>query len=252
MEKPTNTYYGIEEDDPEERRILMASEYRSQPFSGMNPCISRALTGHHVFLMGMTGSGKTYAASYMAKYLDAFIFINTQEELSISQVCQVSLDEPSELGDALEEGYRGIEFVPSMDKDEARAEVEVIRQQLFEIGSVIKAQSNTLEIPYWINVFIDEAQVYAPLHTHLDAENFFIRGRGYGIRGIALSRQPQELSKEIVNNCSFELIFELGDYALPYFKTFKIPIEEHKAWIAQKYHFLLYDKKQLFECLPVK
>lgn len=219
--------------------------------SRMNPCINRALSGKHVLLIGSTGSRKTYAASYMAQFLDSFVFINTQRELSVTNMCDVSLDDPSELQDALEEGYRKIEYIPSMSRDEARDEVQVLREQVFELGEVIKEEAHVLELPMWVTVFLDEAQVYAPLHTHLDGEIFWTQGRGMGIRGIAISRQPQEVSKEIVNNCEYELIFELGHYATPYFKTFKIPIEEHEDWLARKHHFLLYDKHTITECLPV-
>ena len=217
----------------------------------MNPCINRALSGKHVLLIGSTGSGKTYAAAYMAQFLDSFVFVNTQRELSVTNMCQVSLEDPSELQEAYEEGYRGIEYIPSMSRDEARDEIQELREQIFEIGEVIKEQAHVLELPMWITVFLDEAQVYAPLHTHLDGEIFWTQGRGMGIRGIAISRQPQELSKEIVNNVEYELIFELGHYAEPYFKTFKIPIEEHRAWLERKHHFLLYDKHTLTECLPI-
>lgn len=228
----------------ERKRLSHHSEH-------MNPCIARALTGRHILLIGTTGSGKTYAASYIAQHLDCFVFINTQEEKSASDVCQVSLDDPSEIGDALEEGFRGIEFTPSFDRDEARAEVQILREGLFEVGSVMKAQANVLELPTWVTVFVDETQVYCPLHTHLDAENFFIRGRGYGIRGVALSRQPQELSKEVVNNVEYELIFTQGHYSEPYFTRFKIPIAEHQEWIDRPHHFLLYDKKTITRCLPI-
>ena len=257
MRSSEETYYGT--DDEEEKRLIMqaerspAAEQRLKGTSGgIHPCISQALSGRHIFLMGTTGSGKTYAASYMAQFMDAFIFINTQQELSASRQCQVELEDPEDLQEALEDGYRGIEYVPSFDRDEAREEVQVIREQLFEIGSEMKEQNPVLELPMWISVFLDEAQVYAPIMTHKDAEIIWTQGRGFGIRGIALSRQPQELSKEIVNNCEFELIFRLGDYAYPYFTRFKIPIEEHQAWIDREYHFLLYDKRQLYECLPVK
>lgn len=257
MRESEATYYGTDDED-EKRRIMSAerspaSEQRIKTgYGGMHPCISRALSGRHILLIGSTGSGKTYAASYMARFMDAFIFINTQEELSASKECQVVLEDPEDLQEALEDGYRGIEYVPSMDRESAIEEVEVIREQLFEIGSEMKAQAQVLELSTWINVFLDETQVFAPIMTHKDAENIWNRGRGYGIRGIAISRQPQELSKDVVNNCEFELIFQLGHYALPYFQRFKIPIEEHQAWINRQYHFLLYDKRQIFECAPVK
>ena len=219
--------------------------------TSVNPCIAKALTGRHILCIGTTGSGKTYAASNIAEHLDCFVFINTQEEKSATDVCQVELEDPSEIGEALEEGYRAIEFTPSFDKNIARAEVQIIREGLFEIGSVMKAQANVLELPMWITVFIDETQVYAPLHTSLDAENFFTRGRGYGIRGVAISRQPQELSKEVVNNCEYELIFAQGHYAEPYFTRFKIPLAEHQEWIDREHHFLLYDKTTITRCYPI-
>lgn len=219
--------------------------------SNVNPCVLKALSGRHILLIGTTGSGKTFVASYMAQHLDCFVFINTQEEKSAADICQVSLEDPSEIQEALEEGYRGIEFVPSFDREEARAEVQILREGIFEIGSEMKAQANVLELPMWITVFVDETQVYCPLLSHLDTENFWTRGRGYGIRGVALSRQPQELSKEVVNNCEYELIFRQGHYAEPYFTRFKIPIKEHEEWINRKHHFLLYDKISIERCNPI-
>lgn len=188
----------------------------------------------------------------MTKFLDAFVFVNTQEEREVSQVCDVQLETPDELQEALEEGYRRIEFTPSMDRDTAIEEVEVIREQLFAIGSEMKARSTELEIPFWVTVFLDEAQVYAPIMTHKDAENIWIRGRGYGIRGVAITRQPQEISKSIVNNVEYELIFKQGHYAEPYFTRFKIPIGEHEEWLKGEHNFVLYDKETIIECDPIR
>ena len=251
------TYYGVE--GAEEERLLMAGERSPAAETrlktgrgGMHPCINRALSGRHILLIGATGSGKTFAASYMTEYLDAFVFVNTQRELSVTRKCDVSLSGPEDLQEAMEDGYRGIEYIPSMDRESAREEVQTLREEIFEIGEAIKEKAQVLELPMWITVFIDEAQVYAPLQTHKDGEIFWTQGRGFGIRGVAISRQPQELSKDIVNNCEFELIFKLGDYAMPYFQRFKIPIEEHMDWTDREHHFLLYDKRKIFRCVPVK
>ena len=245
----------MNEQEEDEARLSMESKM-GRHYPGMkpdiHPCIARALSGRHILIIGSTGSGKSYAAAYMTDFLDAFVFVNTQRELEVTQKCQVTLDDPSELQEAMEEGYRGIEFIPSMDKDTAREEVQVLREQIFEIGEAIKEKAQVLELPMWITVFLDEAQVYAPLMTHKDGEIFWNQGRGFGIRGVAISRQPQELSKDIVNNCEFELIFRLGDYAYPYFTRFKIPIEEHIDWTDKTHHFVLYDKRKLYRCEPIK
>ena len=217
----------------------------------IHPCIARALSGRHILIIGRTGSGKSFAASYMAQKMDCFVFVNTQQEKEITRVCQVTLEDPSELQDAMEEGFRAIEFVPSMDRETAVGEVETLREGLFEIGAAVKEQSNEIEIPFWISIFLDEVQLYTPKHTHKDAENFFTRGRGFGIKSIAISRQPQEISSEVINNCEFELIFQLGHYSEPYFRGYKIPIEEHKDWLSREYHFVLYDKIIMEECAPI-
>ena len=218
----------------------------------IHPCIARALSGRHILIIGSTGGGKTYAASYMLDYLDAFIFINTQRELEVTQKCQVSLDDPSELQEAMENGYRGIEYIPSMDRDTAKEEVQVLREQIFEIGEAIKEKAQVLELPFWVTVFLDETQVYTPKHAHKDAEIFFTQGRGFGIKTVAISRAPQEISSEVINNCEYELIFQLGMYSEPYYKQFRIPIEENREWLAKTHHFLLWDKINMTRCLPVK
>jgi hypothetical protein len=220
----------------------------SHHINQMNPCILKALSGRHILIIGSSGSGKTYAAAYMAQKTDCFVFLNVQRERSVSNVCQVSLEEPSEIQEALEEGYRQIEFIPSMNRDEARAEVQILRESIFEIGTEIKAESKELEIPFWINCFLDEFQLFAPKHSHLDGEIFFTQGRGLGIRSIAISRAPQEISSEVVNNVENELIFRLGHYSEPYYKTYKIPIEEYKDYLSNDHYFVLYDKYQITGC----
>ena len=239
-------------DEWKQRRSMESKMGRHYPgMKTIHPCISRALSGRHILLIGTTGSGKSFVASYMTKFMDAFLFINVQEEKSASDACQVLLEDPEDLQEALEDGYRGIEFVPSMDRDTAIEEIEVIRQQLFEIGSEMKLNADVLELPFWFNVFLDEAQIFVPKHTHKDAENFFTRGRGYGIKTIAITRAPQEVSSEVINDIEYQIIFKLGQFAYPYFNSYKIPIEEEREWIMRQYHFVLYDGFVMVRCKPI-
>ena len=211
-------------------------------------CPARVLNGKHVLIVGKTGMGKTYWMSEVCKQsLDCFIFVNTQLERCVEKVTNFSTEDAGEVVEALEEGYRKIEFIPSENDMEAISQLELIRRDLWEVAQ----EMNVREGQWWINMIIDEAQIYAWLGSRTDLQNFARRGRRFGVKTWFLSQQPQDLAKPIVNNIDWQVLFKLGHYSSIYFKNYHIPVEEHQGWLNKQYHYLIYEGNQIQRCTPI-
>ena len=212
-------------------------------------CVLKVLNGKHAIVIGATGSGKTF---WMAKvcdlYLHRFIFVNPQLEDEVDKICQVAYEDSQEVIEGVLDGVKAIEFIPDEDTDTALVQLEEIRRGLFEIAAEMDIKSGT----WWMNMIIDECQEYAWKGSREDVDNYFRRGRRFGIRTFALTQRPQNISSTIINNISNQVIFRTGSYESPYFKTYKIPIEEHQDWLKNDYHYILYDGFEAQECEPIE
>ena len=246
------TYYGT--DDPEEIRKTLAAErspyveQRLQRDRVEGDCPARVLNGKHVLIVGKTGTGKTYWMSKVCEEsLDCFIFVNTQLERCVEKVTNFSTEDPREVVEALEEGYRKIEFIPSENDIEGIEQLATIRKGLWEVAQEMKIH----EGQWWVNMIIDEAQAFAWLGSRTDLQNFARRGRRFGVKAWFLSQQPQDLAKAIVNNVDWQVLFKLGQYSSIYFKNYKIPIEEHLEWLDRPFHYVIYDGDRLYRCEPI-
>lgn len=210
-------------------------------------CVDRVLSGKHVLVVGMTGSGKTYWMAKVCERLPCFIFVNPQEERIVDTVTDIVTDEADKVIELLEEGYRRIQFLPDDDVVVGIDQLETIRRDLVDAGRDMHLKEDT----FWVDFIIDEIQDYAWLGSRNDLENVFRRGRRYGIRGWALSQQPQNLAKVIVNNVSWQVLFRLGQYSSIYFKNYRIPIEQYQNHIDKDYHYVIYDGKKMYPCNPI-
>ena len=237
------TYYGEDEKDAMK---TMYSGFSERTY--IQDCPARVLNGKHVLIVGKTGSGKTYWMSKVAEEsLDCFIFVNTQLERSVEKVTSFSTDTATEVVEALEEGYRKIEFIPSENDIEGIEQLEQIRRDLWAVAKEMKIK----EGQWWVNMIIDEAQVYAWLGSRTDLQNFARRGRRFGVKSWFLSQQPQDLAKPIVNNIDWQVLFKLGQYSSIYFKNYHIPIEEHLEWLSRQYHYVIYNNEVMHRCTPI-
>ena len=238
-------YYGTEEGGTlqSERRIQMYGERRVQKVN----CVQKVLSGKHILVVGDTGSGKTYFVAHLCKFLPSFIFVNPQEENIVDTVTQVVTEDPGDVIQLLEEGYRRLQFVPSEDDNEAIEQLKTIRLDLWSVAR----EMNIKDGQFWMHMIIDEAQIYGYLGSRNDVQNFARRGRRYGVKSIFMSQAPQDLAKPIVNNCQYTVLFELGTFATPYYQRFHIPIEEENEWLAREHHFVVWDKRRMIRCEPV-
>lgn len=246
MRESARTYYG-QEDEREATRDYQI-EHNRQKGRVERDCPARVLNGKHVLIVGKTGAGKTYWMAEVAdNFLDCFIFVNTQLERCVEKITNFSTNNAQEVVEALEEGHRKIEFIPSENDIEAISQLEIIRRDLWYVAEEMKIK----EGQWWINMIVDEAQAFAWLGSRTDLQNFARRGRRFGIKSWFLSQQPQDLAKAIVNNVDWQVLFKLGQYSSIYFKNYKIPIEEHLGWLDRDYHYVIYDGSDIKKCLPI-
>ena len=244
-ERAYNAYYGTGEDTgiQSESRVRTYGEAGRQKVN----CVQEVLKGKHVLVVGDTGSGKTYWMASVCKFLPSYIFVNPQEEEIVDKITQVVTEDENEVIKLLEEGYRRIQFLPSEDDLEGVEQLKTIRLDLWEVAR----EMNIKDGMWWMHMIIDEAQIYGWLGSRTDIQNFARRGRRYGVKSFFMSQAPQDLAKPIVNNCEFTILFELGTFSIPYYQRFHIPMEEEKEWVAQKHHYVVWDKKTMMRCDPV-
>ncbi|RZN38122.1 MAG: hypothetical protein EFT35_05140 [Methanophagales archaeon ANME-1-THS] len=199
----------------------------------------------HGFITGMTGSGKTYFASQLAKRsFQRFIFVNAQFEKEVSRVCNAHVSTINNLMEALYNKRNRIEFIPHLNPEQALTQFSELRKYLFRIGKDINAE-------HWITLIVDEADIYAPKGAYSDLNSCFQRGRRYGIQCIAISQRPQLVSSTLLNQCRWQVIFLSGGYSAPYFTEYKIPYYEHLEWVSQKYHYIYFDGVSAQEYPPI-
>jgi hypothetical protein len=212
-------------------------------------CILKVLGGKHCLVIGSTGSGKTFWMSRVADaYFHRFIFVNPQLEPEVDRICTVGYEDPEELLEGVIDGQKAIEFIPDENDDVALLQLEAIRRGLFDIAAEMNIEAGT----WWMNFILDEAQTYAWKGSREDVDNFARRGRRFGIRSFFLTQRPQNISSTIINNIQYQVIFRTGTYESPYFKTYKIPIEDHAEWLKRDYHYILYDGFEVQECEPIE
>jgi hypothetical protein len=212
-------------------------------------CVLRVLNGKHCLVIGATGSGKTFWMAYVADtFLHRFIFVNPQLEDVVDKICSTGYDSPEEVLEGVVNGEKAIQFVPDESIDIALLQLEEIRRGLFGIAADMGIKSSQ----WWMNMIIDEAQEYAWKGSREDIDNFARRGRRFGIRTFFLTQRPQNISSTVINNIQYQVIFRTGTYESPYFKTYKIPIDEHAEWLKQDYHYTLYDGFEMQECEPIE
>jgi len=247
MKGTEEQYYG-QEDVREAGRDSGQAMYNEQGRrQAGRECVSRVLSGKHILVVGETGSGKTYYMAKVCEMLPVLIFVNPQMEAIVDKVTQIVTEDAWDVIKLLEEGYRKVQFIPDEHDEEAIGQLEHIRRDLWAVS----ADMNIKDGEWWINMIVDEANIFAQLGSRTDLQNFARRGRRYGVRSWFLTQQPQDLAKGIVNNTTHAVIFQLGTFAEPYYAKFHIPIEEEREWIARRFHYVIWDKHTLTRCVPV-
>ena len=166
----------------------------------------------------------------------------------MGNICTAHYDAPNDILDGLLDGEIRIEFIPAEDTKESLIQLKELRIGLFEIAAELNIPSGA----WWLNFILDEGQSYAWKNSRSDVDVFATRGRRYGIRSWFLTQRPQNISSTIINNVQNQIIFRTGPYETPYFKTYRIPIEDEQEWLKKGYHYILYDGFEAYRCNPMK
>jgi ABC-type glutathione transport system ATPase component len=134
----------------------------------------------HTVILGSSGSGKTYFASWClenAVVTPYAIFINTQNEIDVEKMCNVTVQNYDELEDFMMSHRKGkINYVVAKDLDTMLEQISEIQMLLFAIGDKI----NKNKIKQWVSVFFDEVQIMSGKgNKYNTVDEFFTRGRGF-------------------------------------------------------------------------
>lgn len=200
----------------------------------------------HGFITGTTDSGKTtFAAHYFRANDGLNIFFNVQEEYVVEENADIIVYTIDELETAIEEGYTRICFNPELAGEDVSIEdIDVTIRMMFAIGTIAKRQAKGRP-DVWCTIYIDEVQEYGGKAGHPVIHRLFKRGLGYGIRGIAMSQRPADVSHTILTQSHQHVIFYVGSYDHPYFENYDIPIEEHMTHLETEYNFVIWDKRTI-------
>jgi DNA segregation ATPase FtsK/SpoIIIE-like protein len=210
-------------------------------------------TNKHIAIVGITGSGKTYFARWL--YINTAglaIFFNTQLEHKIESFSDVVVSDISGFRQAFNKEkdghriYHKICFNPDEDEDKALDQLHQLITILFRLGYQINKTADTPRV--WCHLFIDEIHEFSSqLLKDKVVDRVWKRGRRYGIVGISISQRPAEVSHSILANCPTHVIFKTGQYELPYYQRYHIPIfkdTEAQRHLQKKYCFIVfYDGK---------
>ncbi len=200
----------------------------------------------HVSVVGKTQSGKTvFVAKYFEENDGVNIFFNLNEIYAVEQAADhivSTVNEVYEIINNLEQNDVRICFNPEEAGEDITIEqVASIINMAFGIGAVAKRQAKG-NAPNWCTIIIDEVQTYGEKAGHPAIHRLFKRGWSYGIRGVAISQRPADVSHTILTQSMYHVIFFVGDYDHPYFRKYGIPIEEHMEHIEfRSYRFVIWD-----------
>jgi len=218
-------------------------------------------TDQHISIVGITGSGKTYFSRWMYRNMNGFcVYYNTQLSVGIERdsdaICYDigGFKKAFNAEENFKRKFKKICYNPDEDEEKARIELHELIRVLFRLGYQIN--KSTDEPTIWCHIFIDETHEYSSqLQKDPIVDRLWKRGRRYGIVAISISQRPAEVSHTILANCPTHVIFKTGQYELPYYQRYHIPIftdKDAQEWITRKYHFIVFYDGEIEKYPPVK
>ena len=182
----------------------------------------------HLFITGKTNTGKTTWASKYYESSDGLnIFFNVQEEYCVEEASDIIVYDTGELEKAIQDGETHICFNPVLaGQDIDIMDIAVTIRTMFAMGVIAKREAKGRPEP-WCSIWIDEVQEYGEKQGHPVIHRLLKRGLGYGVRARTMSQRPADVSHTILTQSLDHIIFYVGNYDHPYFKNYKIPMEEH-------------------------
>lgn len=159
----------------------------------------------NVFITGMTGSGKTYAAHKIIKDIDkpVYAFSNKEEDYNM-----IISNTNKEFIKVVVHKNTRLKYLP--DKNiffiwGFITQPERIRF-MDKFSLLAKQETN-------ICVLVDEAhEVLAEQGRHsIELESLIAGGRAKNINTILITQRPQNVIKSVLNNCKWKLCFKLSE-----------------------------------------
>ena len=178
----------------------------------MNEETKGIVIDRHTVIVGVTGGGKTYAANrFIKEAVTPFtLFWNTQDENESQALSDIVVESPEELLEVFREYQSAnICYQPSENIEEAKQELEIIKNILFTIG---KQVNNRIKIKKWITFYVDEVTDYSSKNQPDAAINMlYRRGRRHGIIMVALTQRPALTSQTILTQSTLHIYFIVED-----------------------------------------
>lgn len=195
----------------------------------------RRLRDSHILVTGVTQSGKTtWAKKYIKGWHGPALFVNTQGE-NVPGLKADKKDSLQAVKNALQQSQL-INYLPSEVDKQAIKEIEVL---LLEIKDVATAKKPLL-------VVVDESYVYAPQGAgYSPIYRIARRGLGHNVHGLFITQRPQDLSKIVVSQCNYHIIFD-SNFSGPYFRQYGLPGDDIAARLqGKKYNYVIWDGKSI-------
>lgn len=189
----------------------------------------------HMLVIGETQSGKTYYANKLHQGFPAVsVFFNTNHVNVWGEKVSTTRDLAKTLARS-----RKINYLPSSDREQARADLDELVRFLFQHGAGASYR--------WCNLVVDEAQEFSR-ETSVGGQQDSVRlvatrGLGaYGIRLVVLTQYPPALNTTTRTNCATRVVFRPGIEGLSFLRgSGQYPHEQIVGWTNQKYHFASYN-----------
>ena len=194
--------------------------------------------GPHTSIVGTTGSGKSTLAVHLYESAPGIaIYVNTDAEDGIPGH-KIDLAAGDRFDPSVFKEHRQINFIPPGTEDDLKV-IEQLQMSLFNLGEQIPHEKGRF------HVFIDEVHEYAPLSA--DKDNPVVRmakrGRRQNIRLFPISQSPSDVSKSVLRECNYHVIFAIGTYSENYFRTYGMPADEIRDSVGHKdkHQFVIWD-----------
>jgi len=200
--------------------------------------------GPHTDIVGTTGSGKSSLAKHLYRECPGFgVYINTGAETDVPghtvDVAKGDSWNPKLLND-----HSRINVIPAGEPEPDAELLDTIQTDLFALGENISHEKGRFY------VFVDEAHEYAGLQAAGDnpVVRMAKRGRRHNVRIFPISQAPADLSKAVVRECNYHVIFAIGSYSENYFKNYGMPADEITDMVGHKnqHKFVVYDDFEVF------
>lgn len=196
----------------------------------------------HLLVVAATQAGKTvWANTRHRKFRKRSVFVDTKgidpiwgtKVRTLRPFAQVMLKDKKLV-------YDPPRLVSGIDWVNARADLETFWAK---VQAMAKASNQTPERTPWIQIVIDEAQVWLDECGDI-IEDMTARGLGMGLVVVLITQYPAglngKLGTRIRNNLETRIVLRQGDEGRRCIQSWQWPVDPLTRWTEEKYHFASY------------